>query len=193
MINENFVLIGVLLQFLGGSSYLFLTLKGKVKPNRVSWVLWAIAPLIAFAAEIKQGVGIRSLVTFMAGFMPLLILVASFVNKKSVWKLGMLDFICGILSVLGLILWMMTGVGNIAIFFGIFADGLAAMPTIIKSYFFPETESYIIYLFGGISSIIALLTISNWNFANFGFLIYLLLVNIILVISIKFKLGKKLT
>lgn len=193
MINENFVLLGVLLQFLGGSSYLLLTLKGKVKPNRITWVLWALAPMIAFAAEIKQGVGIKSLVTFMAGFMPMLILIASFISKKSQWKLGMLDFVCGTLSFLGLILWIATGVGNIAIFFGILADGLAGFPTLVKAYFFPETESYFIYTCGAISSSIALLTITNWNFANFGFPLYLVIFNITCASLIWFKVGKRLT
>ncbi len=73
MINENFVILGVVIGFIGSLSYLLSTIKGKTKPNRVTWFLWAIAPLIAFAAEIKEGVGIQSLMTFSVGFGPLLI------------------------------------------------------------------------------------------------------------------------
>lgn len=94
MLNENFVILGAVILAIGSLSYLIDTLKGKVKPNRVTFFLWALAPLIAFAAEIKQGVGIQSLMTFMVGFSPLLIFLASFVNKKAEWKLGSFDFIC---------------------------------------------------------------------------------------------------
>jgi len=54
MINQNFVILGAIIATAGGLSYLIDTLKGKVKPNRVSYLLWSIAPLIAFFAEINQ-------------------------------------------------------------------------------------------------------------------------------------------
>lgn len=139
MINPNFVIFGAFIQFVGSFPYIKETLQGKVKPNRVSWLLWAIAPLIAAWAEIQQGVGILALTTFIVGFIPLIIFIASFVNKDSEWKLGRIDIICGVLSVVGLILWMITQVGNIAILFSLLADGLSAIPTLIKSFKYPET------------------------------------------------------
>ena len=82
MINENFVFIGTLLSLLGGLAYFKDTLTGRVKPNRVTWFLWTLAPAVAFIAQISQGVGIhQSLITFMAGFNSLIFLFASFVNK----------------------------------------------------------------------------------------------------------------
>lgn len=189
MINPNFVIIGVILQTIGSWSYLVDTIKGKVKPNKVSWLLWSIAPLIAFVAMIKQGVGITALATFIVGFVPLIIFIVSFFNKKAEWKISRLDIFCGFLSVLGLVLWLITKVGNVAIFFSIMADGLAAVPTIVKSYHYPETENSTIFLFGVLNSVIALLALSEWNFQSYGFPIYLLLVNVILVGLIKFKLG----
>jgi len=175
MINQNFVIVGVLLQFFGGLSYLVDTLNGKIKPNKVSWFLWSLAPLTAFVGEIKQGVGIQSLATFIIGFVPLLIFIASFVNRKAEWKINRLDIICGILSIAGLILWYITRVGNIAILFGIIADALAYIPTLTKAYYYPETENPNVYIFGVANAGIALLTIQNWNFANFGFLLYILI------------------
>jgi hypothetical protein len=57
MLDEKFVILGIIVGFIGSLSYLIDTIKGKTKPNRVTWFLWALAPLIAFTAEIKQGVG----------------------------------------------------------------------------------------------------------------------------------------
>ena len=192
MIHPNFVIVGFIIMCAGGWGYLVDTVKGKIQPNRVTWFLWTLAPLIAFAAEVKQGVGIQSLMTFSVGFIPLLVFIASFFNKKAVWKLGTLDYVCGALSVLGLILWLVTKVGNIAIIFSILADALAAVPTIIKSFRTPESESYSVYLAGWMNSIITLLTITTWNFATWGFPVYITVLDILLFVLIKFPSKKHL-
>lgn len=193
MLNENFVIVGIVIAAIGSLSYLIGTIKGKVKPNKVTFFVWALAPLIAFVAEIKQGVGIQSLMTFWIGFAPLIILIASFVNKKAEWKLGSFDFICGGLAVIGLILWYVTKVGNAAIAFSMLADGLAALPTIVKSYIYPETESSWAYLTAAIMAILTLLTIKTWDFPNFGFPVQTLILTLILFVLIQFKLGKNLS
>ncbi len=192
MINENFAFLGAAIFAFGSIGYFLDTLKGKVKPNRVTWFIWALAPLIAFVAQIRQGVGIhQSLLTFTVGFIPIIILAASFVNKKSYWKISKLDLICGVLSLLGLLLWQITGAGNIAIFFAILSDGLAAFPTVIKSFKFPETENWILYFANAISAGITLLTIKVWNFENFGFPLYIFLLTGLLATLIKLKIGKR--
>jgi len=193
MINENFIIFGAILNFIGSFGYAKDTFNGKTKPNRVTWFLWALAPLIAFFAEINKGVGLASLMTFMVGFGPLMVFVVSFLNKKSVWKICKLDIACGILSVFGLILWFITQEGNLAIVFAILADLFAGIPTIIKSYREPETESYLVFLFSVISATITLLAIKNWNFANYGFPMYILAICLLLFILIKFKLGPKIS
>lgn len=190
MIDIRFIFVGLLFNFVGSVTYLIDTVKGRVKPNKVSWFLWALAPLIAFAAELKQGVGLQSLMTFAIGFGPLCILIASFFNKKSEWKISRLDLFCGAVSLIGLLLWYVTKVGNIAILFSIFADAIAAIPTIIKSYQAPETEDYKVFLFSAISAVITLLTIKTWTFANWGFPLYILLICLLLFALIKFQLGK---
>lgn len=193
MLNENFVILGAVIYLFGVLKYLVETIQGKIQPNKVTFLLWALAPLIAFAAELKQGVGIQSLTTFMVGFSPLVIFIASFVNKKAKWKLGVFDFICGALSLIGLLLWYITLSGNVAIFFAITADALAALPTIRKIFYYPETENGWLYLTASISAVITLLTITNWDFANFAFPLYILIIGLLLFFLAQFKIGKRIT
>jgi hypothetical protein len=192
VISDKFVILGALINLIGSSRYVIDTLRGKAKPNRVTWFLWALAPLIAFGAEIGQGVGLQSLMTFMVGFGPLMVFIASFVNRKAVWKITGFDIFCGILTLLGLILWLLTRHCNIAIAFSIFADGLAALPTIVKAYRQPETESYLVFMNGAISAGITLLTIDHWTFAYYGFPIYILTTCVLLFILIRIKPQKAL-
>lgn len=191
MINENFVILGLMIGALGGIKYLIETIQGKIQPNKVSFLLWALAPLIAFAAEIKQGVGIQALLTFSVGFGPLLIFFASFINKKADWKLGPFDFICGALSLIGLFLWYITKNGNIAIIFALLADGLASLPTIVKTYHYPETEYRWAYFTSAISGTVTLLTINTWNLAYYGFPISVVITNMLIFSLAQFKLGKR--
>lgn len=189
MINENFVILGTAIYWLASFRYIIKTLQGKIQPNRVSFFVWALAPLIAFAAQIKQGVGIQSLITFNIGFSPLLILIASFLNKKAYWKLGTFDYICGLLSLIGLSLWYITQNGNVAISFSIIADALAALPTVRKAYRHPETEDSWVFLAAAISAILALLTLSNWSFAYYSFALYTVIICLIIFVLVRFKLG----
>lgn len=192
MIDERFVFISVALILLGDLGYLIYTIQGKVKPNKVTWFLWGLAPLIAFTAQVKQGIGLSSLTTFAFGAVPLLIFFASFLNKKAYWKITKFDLICGALAIVGLVLWKITQVGNWAILFAIASDGLAGVPTIVKSYKAPETENYQVYLLNAIGAVVTLFTIKQWDFAHYAFPLYILLGCSTLFLLIKFKLGKKI-
>ncbi|MEO8580988.1 MAG: hypothetical protein ABI425_00230 [Patescibacteria group bacterium] len=191
MLNQNFVILGTVLSAFGTIAYLIDTVKGRVKPNRVSFLLWSIAPFIAFAAQIKQGVGFESLMTFSVGFLPFLIFIASLVNKKAEWKITKFDLICGFFSIIGLILWLITKTGNVAIFFSIMADGLAAIPTVVKSYKYPETEVAWPWLTTSVGVLITLFTIERLSFANSGFIIYIMLINVLIFSLVQFKVGEK--
>jgi len=190
MINPNFVILGAIIASLGSLGYLIATLKGEVKPNRVSFFLWSLAPLIAFVAEMKEGVGLQSLMTFMVGFLPLTVFIASFTNKKAAWTLHTFDLVCGGLSVLGLLFWYITKSGDIAILFSILADLLAAFPTVVKSFNYPETEKGWTYFTATISAALTLLTLKVWNLANAGFPLYILIITLVISTLAQWKLGK---
>ena len=191
MLPSSFVIIGALIGAAGSVAYLVDTVRGKVKPNRVSFLLWSIAPFIAFAAQINQGVGLESVMTFGTGFLPMTVFAASFVNKKAEWKVTRFDLVCGFLSIIGLALWLVTKVGNVAILFSILADGLAAVPTIVKAYRYPDTELAWPWLATVFGVVLTLLTLSEITFANSGFIIYILLVDAFIFSLIQFRIGEK--
>lgn len=191
MIDERFIFLAIALDLFGGLSYLIDTIKGKTKPNKVTWFLWALAPFIAFAAQVKQGVGLLSFMTLAVGITPFFIFLASFLNKKSDWRITTFDLICGVLSLTGLLLWGITRVGNLAIFFSILADGFAALPTVVKSYQAPETENSQAYLFAMIAAVVTLLTINKWDFAHYAFTTYIFFICLLIFLLIKFKIGKR--
>lgn len=123
----------------------------------------------------------------MSGFVPFTILVASFLTKNAYWKLERFDYLCGIFSVLALILWGITKEPSIAIVFAILSDALAAIPTITKSWSHPESEHSSPFLSGGISAATSFFAIQIWNFSSIAFPLYLVLINLGLTFAIERK------
>jgi len=191
LVNENFVFLGISLSAFGGCTYILHTLRGEVRPNRVTWLMWAIAPLVGFAAQLSEGVGIKALTTFIVGFMPALIFIASFFNPNAEWRLGRFDIVCGALSALGLLLWAITSDANVAILFAIVADFLAAIPTLRKAYSNPETESDTLFWFGVVNAGIGLLILDTWGFEDYAFALYLLVFNLCIATIIRTKVGTR--
>ena len=177
MIPEYFALIGALIGVLGGFYYLYQTLIGKTKPNRVTWFMWALFPMIAFVAQLSQGVGAIAWVTFFAGLTPSLIFVASFINKNAYWQTKGTDYFLLSASLLSLGLWSITDNANIALVIAIIADIFAAVPTYQKAWYHPQSESWVAYAISAAGFFLSLLAIQTYTFQNYAFVIYVFLLN----------------
>lgn len=92
---------------------------------------------------------------------------------------------------MALVLWRITGDGMVALLFSIVADLLAALPTVLKSYQYPQTESAGTFWAGVIATIINLLTLSHFTFISASVSVYVLIINLVLAILISFpRLGR---
>ena len=179
------VFVGMIFSLTGSALYIKEMLKGKAKPNRVSWLIWSIAPLIATFAELSSGVTLAAIPVFMSGFGSLLVFVISLFRKEAYWKVNTFDWGCGILSVLALILWYITKNPEIAIVFSILSNMFASLPTMLKSWKHPATESSIAYIGGLLSAATSFAAIEIWNFASLTFPTYLVLNNLTLIFLIE--------
>lgn len=183
------VLLGAAVSLLGCLSYVRETLRGKTRPNRVSWLMWSVAPLIATAAGLASGVTWAVVPVFMSGFGPLLIFISSFSNRSSYWKLETFDYLCGAFSALALILWFVTRDPNVAIVFAILSDAVAAVPTLKKAWSHPGTETYGPYVGGLFSVCTGFLAMESLTFATLAFPLYLLCANLALIGSVRHGNG----
>ena len=183
MAYEWIVFVGAAVQLLGIIGYIKETLRGNTKPNKVTWLMWAVAPLIATFAAVSDGVSWAVLPVFMAGFGPLLVLISSFMNRNAYWKLERFDYLCGICSLLALVLWGITNEPAVAIAFAIASDGFAAVPTLMKMWTRQETETispFTAGLFGALTSFFA---IQIWSFSAYAFPAYLAIIDILFIFA----------
>ena len=190
MLDQILITLAIAANTIATLSYVVATVKGEVKPNKISFLFWSLPPIITFFAQITQGVGIQSLMSLSVSILPLLVFIASFTNKKSHWAIRPFDLLCGSLSLVGLVLWMLTKVGNVAILLSIIADGLATLPTIIKAYQRPETEWALPWLGSVAGGLLTLATVHIWNFQTAGFAIYYTIAMFLIFFFASTKLGK---
>jgi hypothetical protein len=180
---ELLVFAAAIASLIAAGLYIRAMIKGQARPNRVTWLLWSVAPFIATAAEVYSGVTWAVIPVFMTGFAPFLIFCASFFTK-AYWKLGKFDYLCGGISVLALVLWVATMEPVLSIILAIVADAIASIPTLKKAYHKPETESVWPFLTGIFNAVAALVVAVTWSFTEISFPIYLLAINILLVLVV---------
>ena len=120
----------------------------------------------------------------MAGFTPLLIFIASFVNKNSYWQTTKFDIACGFISIIAIVFWIIFGSYELAVLFAVFADLAASLPTIIKAWKFPETETVTVFITSLIVGLITLPSIPRFTIIDSSFQLYLVAVNLILIFAI---------
>ena len=192
---HSLVIISTLLMLWGGYAYFRDTLAGRTKPNRVSWFLWALASFVslgaAFSADADIWASVRVLV---GGVVPGVIFLGSFFNRKSYWQLTWFDWICGGLSLTALLFWQLASSPLIAVLLAAAANTFALIPTFIKAWNFPETETRLIYINSFLSAVLIIPAIPVWNIANSAFQISLMLgTGAMLVAVYRKSLGIKKT
>jgi hypothetical protein len=169
-----FAIAGSIVNFTACLGYVRAILKGEAAPNRVTWFLWGLVPLIAGIAQLRAGVGISTLVVLSVGAGPACIVLASFARGKGSWQLGPFDYICGACALAALALWAVTGEPVTAIVLSILGDFAAALPTFRKAWLAPATENRSTYVIAFVGMILGILSVKEATFAAYAFNAYLL-------------------
>lgn len=182
MLPEYFALVGVGVASLGGLYYLYRTIQGTVKPNRMTWFFWGAFPMIAFAAQLAEGVGLIAWITFVSGLVPFLVLTAAIFNPQTYWEIRKLDYAFAAIGIFSIWLWYVTKNPTLALTFALLADFAVAIPTIIKTYKYPETEAWKAYGLNTIGFGLGVLSIQIWTYENYAFVIYLFIINLFFAI-----------
>src|SRR3954466_11100069 len=112
------ILASLLVNLCATAPYIWNTYHGITRPNRTTWFMWALAPLVASAIAYSAGADpwITSPV-FLSGFLPLIVFIISFANKSAYWRLQWFDWLCGALSFAAFFIWLFVNSAAVAIIF----------------------------------------------------------------------------
>lgn len=179
VIPSWFVFVGAALSLAGAASYIRAILHhdSEVVPNRVTWILWGVAPVLAFVIEIQQHVGLASVMTLVLGVVPFAVLAASAKSHTGSWQIGPFDVACGVLSVIGIVVWLSSHQPTLGLIAQVAADSVAALPTVRKAWLHPASEAPLTFLSGSANATLTLLTLHEWTTAGALFPVAILCAN----------------
>jgi hypothetical protein len=159
----------------------------KTKPQRTTWLIWAVLLTIAFFAQLSEG-GTWSLITTGVDWLGVVVIYILSV----LYGMGgatRLDKIALASAGVGLLLWYLTNEPLFALLITIGIDFVAGLLTIIKTYKEPETETFVAYMICGTGGLLGTIAVWEWNFSLIIFPLWICLLNY--AIGITILLGRR--
>ena len=156
---------------------------GKTKPERMSWLIWAILGLILFFSQLAKGASDSLIMTgvMVAGDLFVFILAIKYGFGGFLKR----NIVALIAAAIGLFLWYVTKEAAFALFIAMFIDAIGVILTVIKSYEKPATETVSSWIFCAIGGLLGCVAVGSFNFILLAFPFYIFLVSVSILISIK--------
>lgn len=110
----------------------------------------------------------------------MILFICATLKKGAFFKVQKYDILCGVISILALVMWYITKNPMTAIGLSIISDIMACLPTIIKSWKHPETESPLGWIGFVVASWTGVLAIETWSFSEVAFPLYLAICNTVM-------------
>jgi hypothetical protein len=187
-----FGILSAVVLIVGGIPYLKNIHDRKIRPHVLSWIGWSFITAIGAFSMLASGSEWVVAILFANTFLCISIAVYSIVRKVGVWSASSYDFILFGLGLLGLILWQVSGLPIIAIIFAILADFCFGLPTIIKAFKNPKSETYFVWLASTVSGLLSLFAIKQYTFSEIAYPLYLFIFDIIVLLLVLKIIKKRL-
>ncbi|MEN9520228.1 MAG: hypothetical protein RLZZ381_2816 [Cyanobacteriota bacterium] len=182
MIKLQFIsgLLGSIFTVLCFIPYIITTLQGKTKPNRATWWVWGINGSVLCLGNLAAGADYTMIPLICAVVAQLCVAILSIKYGEGGWN--RFDRRCLIASGISFILWRILSYDIIAIILPLLIDILAALPTLKKSYYKPETEDLLTYALYTVGGLFTVLAIQDWSFEIAITPLYVLCINAVIVL-----------
>lgn len=189
--NSLFVFLSVALVLVAVPPYILDTIRGKTKPERMTWFLLTTLGAIAFYGQVKVGATWSLFFSGLDLLGSMTVLALSL--RYGVGGTERRDIIALIIAVVGLIISLTVHEPIIAIVGVILADLAAIFVTLLKVWRDPSSETTISWLLFGTAGVFGLLTIRPWIFTIALYPLYLVLANYAVPIVQLLRVRRKST
>lgn len=163
---------------------------GKTKPERMSWLIWAVLGSISFFSQFAKGASFSLIMPGAQAIGDLFIFILAI--KYGFGGFLKRDIMALIGASIGLFLWYLTKEAAVALFIAIFIDATGVILTVFKSYENPTTETISSWFFVFISGLLSCLAVGSLNFILLVFPFYICLAGLSILIAIKLGFKHKI-
>lgn len=184
-------ILAVLLNSIGYYPYVRDILRGKVKPQRMTWGIWTILTSIIAVNQIVNEGGWSSLFFVSTSILVLTTFLLSL--KYGIGGFEKLDIICCIFAFALFIYWATQKDTRISTLIAVNIDLIAVIPTIIKTFKLPDTESYPQWMLAGIGGLLSLLAVPKLDWVLLIYPAYIFVANYTIVGTKYFRERKILS
>ena len=183
--KEFLSLIAGVIVLIGYAVYARDILAGRARPARSARLMFVILLIITLLQQNDlHGDWILAL-TASEAIGSLAILLLSL--KKGVGGITKIDLACYILLIIDVSVWLTTKNSLLALHLSVIADLIAFMPTLIKTWRQPYSETAQFFIYGAVAAPLNILANGNYSYGVLLFPIYLGVANLAEVILIRFR------
>jgi hypothetical protein len=177
-----FLIISTVLTMYSVVPYMRDILKGKTRPNIVTWMTWSLLTGIATAAEIAGHEYFTAVFTGAAAVETAAVVFLGL--RHGYVKYTRFDTTCQIAAVVGIILWQLFNSPAIGVVAAVAIDFVGALPTIRHAWLAPGEETWQAFAISGVGSLFAIASFSHYNWISLPYAIYIILANTLLSVII---------
>ena len=192
-IKAFFGLLASAFILIGSIPYLVDIHHKSAKPHILSWFGWSLITALGALAMLAEGSTWSSAILWANTLMCLVIAVYAATKKAGVWSTTVYDYVLFGLGIIGLVLWQTLDMPILALICAIIADLFFGLPTIIKTYHDPSSETRLVWMFSTLSGLSGLFAIGILAFYDAAYPIYLFLYDFTMLLLVTRILKKSIT
>lgn len=168
MIKEIFGWAAIFLTIVAFIPYIRSILSGQTKPHVFSWLIWGLATVIVFFAQVADGAGIGAWSIGVSGVITLYIAFLAY-QRQSDNSITKIDWVFLILALASLPLWRLTRNPFWAVIILTTVDTLGFAPTFRKAYHKPYQEQLLLYVLMTIRNLISIVALKHYSWTTLFF------------------------
>lgn len=158
---------------------------GKTKPHLFTWIIWSLVTLIAVIIQFVEGAGWGVYPTLIAMLLCFWITILSFkYGSKDIKKI---DYVFLTISLMAIPLWILTKNPTYSALLVTGIEIVAAIPTIRKSWNYPEQEVSLSYGLNTLRYILSIFAIASFSIATVAYPIGMVLMNLIIFLILIYR------
>ncbi len=181
---STFGILSSLAILVGAGPYIRDIFNKKVHPHVLSWLGWAFITGLGASAMYAEGSTWLAAIVGANTITCLSVVIFSMIAKVSVWQSSKYDTIFFGLGIVGLFLWLTLDLPVLALICAIVADFAFGMPTIIKTYKDPSTETPFAWIMATLSGFLSLFAIETVAFYEIAYPAYLLIFDTVVLLLV---------